>query len=175
MAGAKGRSGGSRVGAGRKPIDSALRVLRGGRDRRGGKRAEPPARSSPPVPVDVPEGLTESELAVWLAEAPHALSAKTLTPGTAAEFADFCRTVARERRMWRQIDRDGYTHTKVTVDGSGQEHQEIKAHPLMSRATALMVRIEQKRVKFRLAPIGKEIVSTEPPKDEWAEFDAESS
>lgn len=167
MAGVKGRSGGLRVGAGRKPFDSALRVLHGGHRRQVVKHA-------PVVPVDPPNGLTEVELRAWYTEAPHALAAKTLTPGTAAEFADFCRTVVREREMWRQIERDGFTYLKVTIDGAGQEHQEIKAHPLMSRATALMVRIEQKRVKFRLAPMGKEITPVEPPKDEWAEFDGKA-
>lgn len=173
MAGVKGRSGGARVGAGRKPLNPGLRVLHGGRRKNG--EAPTAVRVPAVVAVPMPDGLTEEERAVWALEAPHAIQARTLTPGTAAEFADFCRTVVRERLMWRQVERDGWTHLKVTVDGSGQEHQELKAHPLISRATTLTARVEQKRVKFKLAPIGKEMIPPEQPRDEWAEFDADAA
>ena len=167
--GGKG-SGGLRVGAGRKSKDDASKWLGGN----AGKRRPMGARPKVAAPFELvppPADLPEAYAVVWNAEAPHACAARTLTPGTAAEFADFCKAVVIERTLLAKIEADGWTYLDVTVDGSGQEHQTVKKHPLVSDHRQWMQRVEQKRLKFRLAPIGKELTPAEVPADPFDEFD----
>jgi hypothetical protein len=162
-------SGGPRVGAGRKRKDADAVWLGGNAGKRHGRKK--PKAPAPFALLASPDYLTEPERSVWESEASHAAAARTLTPGTAAEFADFCKAVVIERKLLAQIERDGWTHLDVTVDGAGTEHNTIKKHPLVSDHRQWMQRVEQKRLRFKLSPMGKEIEAPEKPTDEWAEFD----
>jgi hypothetical protein len=57
--------------------------------------------------------------------------------------------------MWGEIAARGMLFETVTVDGSGQEHREYKAHPLLSHWRALMQRTEQLQARYGLAADGK--------------------
>ncbi len=149
--------GGARVGAGRKPKTprkppktGALVAFDGGRV--GGDGETPPALSGEP-----PETLPADEQAFWRAYAPLAIAAGTLTPQTAGSFRLLCELDAEKRATKETMDRDGRTYIKVTVDGAGQEHQELKAHPLTSAYRQLAQRVEALMARFLLAPFGKPV------------------
>ena len=76
-----------------------------------------------------------------------------------------------KRAMWAQIDHEGLTYFKVTVDGAGTEHRELRAHPLLAQHRGMMQRVEVGLARFRLAPAGKELAPAAPAIDEWSDFD----
>jgi phage terminase small subunit len=114
MSGAKGRSGGFRSGAGRKPNADGLARLHGARDR---GAVRPSSQVGDQMPQ--PDGLSPEVAAVWRKLAPHAVKAGTLVPGTAAAFSRFCVAIVRHAKIEAQIEKDGLTYLKVTIDGSG--------------------------------------------------------
>ena len=165
MAGAKGRSGGHRSGAGRKAANAATVALQGGRDLGVVRPVELEA-----VPVERPaaDGGVQQ---VWDDLAPHATKAGTLVPETAAAFLRLCQSVVKHAEMEAQIQRDGLTYLKVTIDGSGQEHTEIKAHPLISRAETLDNKIRGWFKDFAINPFGKPLSAAVPkPENPFARF-----
>lgn len=165
MAGTKGRSGGLRTGAGRKPQTARVLNLRGGRDRAVARPAAVPS-----APVAMPEALPPEVQAIWVELAPHAMAAATLTAGMVPSFVRLCRAVAKQARWEAQIARDGDTYLKVTIDGSGQEHFEVKAHPLISKAQGLESQIRAWMKDFAINPFGKPLAVAEPAADPFAEF-----
>lgn len=161
-----GIGSGGHGAVGRKPKASALKSLQGGRDRR-----KAPAVPAKVVLIPAPAGVPGDVASVWNELAPFACEQRTLVPATVAAFRDLCEAIVSKRKMAEQIESDGLTYLKVTIDGSGQEHNEIKAHPLISQHRGMMQRVEAGFVRFRLAPIGKEIAPPEQPQDEFSEFD----
>ena len=65
----------------------------------------------------------------------------------------------------------GWTFIAVRVDSSGQEHNELKKHPLISDLRGWEQRVEAGRARFRLAPVGKELAAPVKVDDPFAEFD----
>ena len=163
-------SGGARPNSGPTKKSDRAKWLGGNASKQAVKPGKPAQPSATPL-LSAPKWLNEREHELWNELAPLACSQRTLTEQTARSFADLCRAIVRRDDMQAQIDRDGLTYLKVTVDGSGQEHNEIKAHPLISQSRGMMQRIEQGMIRFRLSPMGKEIATPEKPNDEWAEFD----
>jgi hypothetical protein len=86
-----------------------------------------------------------------------------LTPATAHRFRLLCQAVVMERQMSERILKDGLTYVAVTIDGSGQERDTLKAHPLCGPQRGMMQRVETGMISFRLAPVGRPI---EPPQQE---------
>lgn len=146
------KQGGARVGSGRKPRNLAVVTREDG-------------------PMGAPEGLSQGAAAWWATWAPLAHRVGTLTKETAPAFALLCESQATMVRYGECIERDGDTFEKVTVDGSGQEQRELKAHPLIAKAQALAYRVEQLLARFCLAPTGRPIQAA-PSKSEskWAKF-----
>lgn len=140
-------SGGLRPGSGRKPEDAV------------------PMDGPLPV-VPMPDDLTSAERAVWMLEEREALQNRTLVPATAAAFRELCQQIVFRDTLKAQIDKDGLTYLKVTVDGSGQEHTELKKHPLLSEYRGTCRDIAAARTAFRLRPIGKPmpVAQAEKPK-----------
>jgi hypothetical protein len=174
-----------RAGAGRPPKDARVKALAGwaGHSNRGTKedRARAVARANQPLPImPPPEDLPGDQRAVWLELAPHAAGQRTLTDDMALAFRDLCEAIVLKRRMLATIEEDGLTYQRRTVkverdDADVElrtEECEIKAHPLLTHHRGLMQRVEVGLLRFRLSPIGKEVVMDEPrAADEWAEFD----
>lgn len=182
-------SGGARIGAGRKPKDRVLKALAGFAGKRTTKdqqsKQRKDAASQPaslplmPAPADLPA----DQRAVWEEMAPHAAAQRTLTPEMALAFRDLCEAIVLKRRMLATIEEDGMTYQRKTVHVEREdadtelrtEECEIKAHPLITHHRGLMQRVEAGLMRFRLSPIGKEVVVGEAKKDEWADFDEPAS
>lgn len=163
--------GGARVGSGRKGHDEAVAWLGGDAGKRGNATAERP--KAPPVRLlPAPAGLSEAEAEVWNELAPHACGARTLVEASARSFTDLCENIVLKREMDKAIKADGLTFLKVTVDGAGQEHREVKAHPLLSQYRGILQRVEAAFQRFKLTPMGKPMeVAEETAVDPFAEFD----
>jgi len=130
--------------------------------------------NQPFEPVNTPQDLPDAYKQVWDDLAPHALEARTLTAGTAAAFRDLCEAIVLKRMMLAEILADGLTGTKVTVQmdesGGGLQSVEKKAHTLLSQYRGMMQRVEAGFTRFRLAPMGKEIVVEQKAVDPFEEF-----
>jgi hypothetical protein len=168
--GGKG-SGGPRVGAGRKPQDLAAGALTGSRRARARAKAtnqtEPASAESaqsPDVQIPQPPGsLTLDELAEWQDLAPRALKEGTLTESTRLALRDLCQARVLKDRLLRKVNDHGAV--VLTKDGN------LAAHPLLTRFTTLFQRIEAGMMRFKLAPIGKDMTEPAKPTDPFAEFD----
>lgn len=93
---------------------------------------------------------------------------RTLNEDTKDAFRDLCELIVWRRRLLAQIERDGLTYTKVSVDGAGVEHTELKKHPLLGEYRGLMQRVEAGRLRFRLAPNGKALTVKAQEKEQSA-------
>ncbi len=173
--GGKG-SGGARLGSGPSRKVGSVRWQREQRRLRHSPRAESVRKASPIASVPKPKDLPAGQSAVWDMLAPHALAQRTLTPATAFAFRELCEAVVLKRDVLAVVEQDGLMQnrlsTKMDQDGGGEQVFESKAHPLIAKWTALLVRVEAGLTRFRLAPMGKEMPAVEEPKDEWSEFDA---
>lgn len=139
--------GGARVGSGRKPTKPRVfkpAVFAGG-------QAETPGDLSAVPPGDLPGEQRD----FWHRYAGLAMEKKTLTAHTVAAFLLLCELDAEKRATKATMDRDGRTFIKVTVDGAGVEHQELKAHPLTGAYGRLAKAVEALMARFGLAPFGK--------------------
>lgn len=106
-----------------------------------------------------PEDLPTDQRDFWHRYAPQAIEARTLTIRTVAAFRLLCELDAEKTATKQVIDRDGRTYVKAFCDSSGQEHQELKAHPLTSAYRQLSQRVEALMARFGLAPLGKPVDS----------------
>jgi hypothetical protein len=167
--GGKG-SGGLRVGSGRKPKDRATAFLHGAKPRQ--------ATASRPEAVPMPADLSADQREVWRELAPYALEARTLTAGTSMAFRQLCGRIVLLRQMEAMIAADGLMDTKVSLQmdetGGGMQTVQKKAHDLITKCMTLMQRVDQGMIRFRLAPIGKEIAAPEVVVDPFAEFDGDT-
>lgn len=163
-----GIGSGGNVTAGRKPKDASLHRLQGTRSR------QPVVTAAHGVVAgaEMPVGLRGEAVTVWAELAPLAVQARTLTPITARALGDLCVAIVTRDAMAAKIAEDGLTFQKISVDGAGVEHVEIKAHPLISQHRGQMQRVEAGLVRFRLSPIGKELTGPDDaPVDPFAEFE----
>ena len=171
MAGQPGRSGGRRGGGGRRARSVQARWLGGDAGHRGAPLRPAPSAASSTLDLTPPAGLTAAEVVVWKEAAPHAARLGTLGPETVSAMSDLCRAVVTALQLHVTIERDGWTYVKVSVDGAGVEHEELRKHPLATEWRAWVQRVETMRARFRLTPDGKPTAAPAPV-DEWAEFDA---
>jgi len=123
----------------------------------GVSRRPQPVVAEPLPPVATPEALTLLEQAVWDDLAPLALAARTLVPGTAGDLKALCTLEVEMAEVLAARRLEGWTAL-----GMGLERTYL----------AIVQRVEAKRRGFKLAPMGKDMVPPETPKDEWSEFDA---
>jgi hypothetical protein len=115
-----------------------------------GGRAEEVSRRAP-------EDWPDESRKFWETYAPAAIEAGTLTTQTLASWCLLCEVDARRRKLLKQIEEQGETYLKCWVDASGQEHEELKKHPLSSEYRGLAQRAEALMAKFSLAPFGKPV------------------
>jgi hypothetical protein len=145
----------------------------------GSKGAKPvQGTSKAPEAVPMPADLPADQRQVWLELAPHAREARTLTLATAMAFRQLCSRIVLLRQMEAAIAADGLMGDKVSLQmdesGGGLQSVEKKAHDLLTKCMTLMQRVDQGMIRFRLSPIGKEMVTAEPEADPFAEFDQET-
>lgn len=161
--------GGARVGAGCKPLGRPKGIKAANLVAFDGARASEPVDLS--LSAIPPEDLPADQREFWHRNAPRAIAQGTLTDRTEEAFRLLCELEAERRETKKTIDRDGRTFIKVTVDGSGQEHQELKAHPLKSDYSRLAKSVEALMARFKLAPFGKAEttgVQRKPAANPWA-------
>lgn len=143
-----------------------------------GRKPKEQVDDTPLPEVAEPEGLTGQALDIWRELAPLAREQRTLSPAMAQRFARLCGYLALERRMLAQIDTDGLTETKVSVQmdasGGGVQVVEKKAHTLLSKVLSLSQRIDVGLVAFRLGPTGRPLAApvTEKPKNALEQLQA---
>jgi hypothetical protein len=183
--GGKG-SGGLRVGAGRRRKDQADGALTGSRRTRArakqqnqtgpvnqsaSNQTKTPVVTAPesvaPVDVEIPQppgNLTLDELAEWNDLAPLAAKQGTLTNDTQWALVDLCQARVLKTKLLRDVDRMGNV-----VSGAGGQ---LAANPLLARYTTLLQRVDAGMLRFRIAPMGKELTEPKKAADPFAEFDA---
>ena len=146
MAGVKGRSGGARVGAGRKRRDPNAAWLAGDTKKKPAIRPVAPAQSGSCIAC--PSYVVDAEARqMWDELAPLATAAGTLEARTAMAFADLCHYIVLERKL-----------RAAPLACAGPDHR------------GMMARVDAGRVRFRLIADGKPVEQA-PVVDEWAEFD----
>lgn len=182
--GGKG-SGGRRVGAGRKRTSDAAGMLSGSRRVRAraraanqtnqtgnqnGPAADAPQAAAPAALIETeipqpPGNLTLDELAEWNDLAPRAAKMGTLTPDTQWALVDLCQARVLKTKLLRDLDRMGNI-----VPGASAGT--VVANPLLARYTTLLQRVDAGMMRFRVAPMGKELTEPEKPADPFAAFDS---
>lgn len=144
--------GGSRTGSGRKPNPRTVPFV----PIEGGRAGD--------VSAVAPDDLPESQKPFWNTYAESAIGLGTLTPQTIGAFRLLCELESEKSATRATIDKDGRTYIKCVVDGAGNEHQELKAHPLTSAYRQLAQRVEALMARFMLAPMGKPAPGAKPKK-----------
>lgn len=165
--------GGARVGAGKKPKgEHAIRIRRA--PLAVVNQAPDVDGADEPVSVMAPDDLPANQRVFWQENAPKAIAQGTLTWRTVSGFRLLCEQDADRLKIKKTVDKDGWTFIKVTVDGAGQEHQELKAHPLIRDYRALCKSVETLMARFKLAPFGKAEIQVKPKRDvnPWGSFGA---
>lgn len=109
----------------------------------------------PAMSADPPDDLPGEQAEIWRRYAPLAIERRTLTPATVPMFVLLCELQAERAAVKKTIDQDGRTYIKVTVDGAGTEHEELKAHPLKADYAKLAKQVEALMARFCLGPFGK--------------------
>ena len=181
--GGKG-SGGMRIGAGRKRKSDAERALGGFAGKRLTRAQQQQARQAAPADMSLPvlpppDSLQGRAREIWLELAPRAAKARTLTDTEAFAFRDLCEAIALKQRMFQEIDEVGLTyetrHVDVQAQGGDREEvieaREIKKHPLLVDHRGWQQRVDAGMLRFKLSPMGKEVVAAAPVKDAWDDFD----
>jgi phage terminase small subunit len=167
-------SGGPRVGSGPRPMSARERRLGGnaGRRRLSAVAAPRPVEAVAAPRVAMPAGLPDAAAAVWTRLAPHAREAQTLTPYTADALADLCAAVAARDQIRAQIARDGWVTTTTRRLPDGEVRTEQRKHALATDLVAWERIVMAGLARFRLAPVGKELLPpSAPPDDPFAVFD----
>lgn len=140
--------GGARPGSGPKGKSRPFEVLDGGALEAGA--------------VSMPDGMSPEQQACWKLYAPLATERRTLTPSTVPAFQLLCELKVEMQAVKETLDRDGRTYIKCVVDGAGNEHQELKAHPLKPDYSKLAKQVETLMGRFLLAPFGKPLTIAQP-------------
>ena len=141
------------MGAGRKPKNPVTFVAIDG-----GAKLTPESERL----LEPPDGLPPDQVPYWREYAPLAVRQRTLTEQTVPSFKLLCELEAEKRATKETIDRDGRTYIKCVVDGAGNEHQELKAHPLKRDYASLAKDVDRLMARFKLAPFGKPEMGTAP-------------
>lgn len=137
--------GGERAGTGPKPRNTVI-------------YSDFPSNASEELRTP-PEDLPAGQRAFWATYAPLAVEKKTLTVHTVCGFRLLCELDEEKRIAKATLDQDGRTYHKVSVDGAGVEHLELKAHPLTGHYRTTIKDIRAGLKDYGLVPFGK----AEPP------------
>lgn len=101
-----------------------------------------------------------------------------LTTSDGPYLEDTSETYAELVRWRAKAHNSPLTQDKVTVDGSGQEHREEKAHPAQQQYRLASETWRKKLVEGGFTPTARSRVKVADPivtTDEWSEFDADRS
>lgn len=145
--------------SGRKPIPTALKVLRGNPGQRPLNAKEPETPAGEPAK---PDGLSADASRVWDQIAPVLLYMRTLTPADAEPFARMCELTVTARASSLRKAEPGFEY----FSESGQVHGAIRLE--RDTATALRPYYEY----FGMTPSARARIQVAPQKEEpvskWA-------
>lgn len=139
-------TGGARVGSGPKPKRVDLDVVCG-----------PPDET---ISKEPPGDLPADQRDFWVSCAPIAIERRTLTGQTVEAFRLLCELDAERRQTKRVLDASGRVYEKVWADAYGNEHTELKLHPLVNHYRQISKQQENMMLKFCLMPFGKPVTTT---------------
>lgn len=142
MAGAKSRSGGKRIGAGRKKKPSHLRGIDGGASHSAAVTVDTAATKAS-EPFAPPKDLFNEDLMAWEELAPLAFKERTLTESTAFAFGILCRNVVLMRKMYAS-----------PLACGGADHRD------------LIKQVNTGLLSFKLKPNGEALYEPEVQKDQ---------
>lgn len=165
-------SGGSRVNSGPPSKSYKLRWLSGNAGHRTRTELDERAEKTASVAGECPEPpaeMLEAQARYWRQWAPLAHRRGMLDEDRTAGFALLCRTAAEADEFLEVIKEQGLTYKKVTIDGAGQQHEEIRSHPILSHYRGHLHRMEQLMARYGLAADGK--VRAEPAEKQDDERD----
>lgn len=139
-----------RIGAGRKPTPRA-------------------PRDAVLTDLSPPSGLSDAARAYWIAWAPLAVRAGTLTELTRPGFIELCRLAADADRWAEQIDRDGPVLLEIIQRGDSRIERP-KPHPLLTSVRAARKQVEMLQARFLLTATGRACVPPSSQPDDGAEI-----
>lgn len=150
--------GGSRVGAGRRPVPTALRALRGAKGAKLGSGMEPqygPADENPP------DEMTPEEREIWTRLVPRLIASRVMTAADRDSAVLAVQALADYHRARAIVLREGDTYESEDSRGG----RVIRAHPAVSMAADAWRRAEAALSKFGLDPSSRTKIRVEPQRD----------
>lgn len=134
---------------------TALKVLEGNPGKRPLPEHEPaPAATMPAMPKDLDKDAQE----VWNTLGPRLLKLGILTEADGDAFSILCQIRGRLKQIHKLMHQEEgpvLIQTKVTVDGSGQEHTELKPSPYTVMERLYYQQFRQYAAEFGLTPRGR--------------------
>ena len=156
---------------GRPPKPSAIKRLEGNPGRRALNDAEPqPDVALPPKPAT----LSPVAAAEWDVTGPLLVSLGVLTVADGQAFQAYCELRADWEAIGARLKDDpDPVYEKITIDGSGQEHRELKPNPLYAMRDRVAGRLLMYFARFGMTPSDRsKIIAPKPVakqrKDSWA-------
>lgn len=137
--------------AGRPPVPTALKLLRGNPGKRPLPSGEPrPAAVEPQMPGYL-DPIARRE---WKRTAPRLVRLGLLTEADGELFGGYCQTVSDLARINKAMRACGYKMLaeKHTVDGAGNEHLEVKTNPLVIQRRNALAQLRYFCQEFGLTP-----------------------
>jgi len=132
-----------------------LKVLEGNPGKRPLPTDEPkPAQVMPTMPPDLDKEAQE----VWNTLGPKLLRIGLLTETDGDSFSILCQIRGRLQQihaLMHQPEGPVLIQTKVTIDGSGQEHTELKSSPYVKEERLYYSLFRQYAAEFGLTPRGR--------------------
>ncbi len=123
-----------------------------------GKRELPTDEPQPrPTAPQKPDDLDELASASWDGLAPVLSKLGLLTEADGVSFEALCRIRGRlaEVARWKNSEDGTLISVKRTVDGAGQEHFELKQHPMIVLERQLLALLRPYAAEFGLSPRGR--------------------
>lgn len=116
--------------AGRKPLPTAAKQLRGNPGKRPINKAEPKPHVGAP---EMPAGLCAAAQVEWARIVPELLAMKVLTTDNGAALAAYCQAFARWLQAEAEIDKNGITFVSMFVTKAGDlVSGDIKKNPAVT-------------------------------------------
>ncbi len=131
-----------------------LKELEGNRGRRKPKKEPEPPAIIPPIPDDLDPDARKT----WAELAPRLHPLGLLTEADGDAFSILCQIRARLKQIHKVMHQEQgpvLIQARVTIDGSGQEHTELKPSPYTVMERLYYALFRQYAAEFGLTPRGR--------------------
>ena len=123
-----------------------------------GKRPLPDDEPKPrPTMPECPDGLDDGAKEVWSQYAPIIHRMGLLTEVDGESFGYVCQIMSRIRFIWSELKKPDVKPMVIysTMDSAGNEHVNVKLHPLLVEERHLMEKFRMWASEFGLTPRGR--------------------